>query len=87
MEGTGRVEACEPRRRLLLVTRHMDAQDEGIIEVTLSADAHLTNLAWEERGMPLEYLVGYGAGIQVSWRGSRRPPRRQGAPRCRGAVR
>ena len=64
-EGTGRVEACEPRRRLLLVTRHVAAQDEGVIEVTLAADGHLTNLAWEERGMPLDYLAGYGAGIQV----------------------
>jgi uncharacterized protein YndB with AHSA1/START domain len=64
-EGTGRIEACEPRQRLLLVTRHVDAPDEGVVEVTLTADGQQTIVAWEERGMPLEYLAGYGAGIQV----------------------
>ena len=64
-EGTGRVEACAPRQRLLLVTRHVNATDEGVIEVTLSADGRQTIVAWEERGMPVDYLAGYGAGIQV----------------------
>ncbi len=64
-EGRGRIEACEPRRRLLLVTRHVAAPDDGVIEVTLAADGHQTSLAGEERGMPLEYVAGYGAGIQV----------------------
>lgn len=64
-EGTGRIEACEPRQWLLLMTRHANAQDEGVIEVTLAAEGELTLLAWEERGMPLEHLAGYGAGIQV----------------------
>ena len=64
-EGTGRIEACAPRQRLLLVTRHVNAQDEGVIEVTLAPDGDLTILVWEERGMPLEYLAAYGAGIQV----------------------
>ena len=64
-EGTGRIEACEPRQRLLLLTKHVKAQDEGVIEVTLAADGHLTVLVWEERGMPLDHLAAYGAGIQV----------------------
>ena len=64
-EGTGRIETCEPRRRLLLVTRHVNAADEGIVEVTLAPDGQQTLVAWEERGMPLEYVAGYGAGIQV----------------------
>jgi uncharacterized protein YndB with AHSA1/START domain len=64
-EGTGRVEDCEPRQRLLLVTKHVKAPDEGVIEVTLAADGDLTILAWEERGMPLDHLAAYGAGIQV----------------------
>ena len=64
-EGTGRIEACAPRQRLLLVTRHVKAQDEGVIEVTLASDGDLTMLVWEERGMPLDYLAAYGAGIQV----------------------
>jgi uncharacterized protein YndB with AHSA1/START domain len=64
-EGTGRVEACEPPRRLLLVTKHPGQPDEGVIEGTLAADGDQTILVWEERGMPLELLAAYGAGIQV----------------------
>ena len=64
-EGTGRVEACEPPRRLVLLTRQPDQPDEQVIEVTLAADGDQTILVWEERGMPLDYLAAYGAGIQV----------------------
>ena len=31
----------------------------------LTADGDQTILVWEERGMPLDYLAAYGAGIQV----------------------
>jgi uncharacterized protein YndB with AHSA1/START domain len=64
-EGTGRVEACEPPRRLLLSTSASGEPDEHAIEVTLAADGDQTILVWEERGMPLDQLAGYGAGIQV----------------------
>jgi uncharacterized protein YndB with AHSA1/START domain len=64
-DGTGKVEACEPPRRLLVLTREPDQADEHSIEVTLVADGDQTTLVWEERGMPLEYLAGYGAGIQI----------------------
>jgi uncharacterized protein YndB with AHSA1/START domain len=64
-EGTGRGEACEPPRRLLLLTRQPGLPDEQVIEVTLAADGEQTILVWEERGMPLDHLAGYGAGIQV----------------------
>jgi len=64
-EGTGRIQACEPQQRLLLLTKHVKASDEGIIEVTLAADGRLTDLVWEERGMPIDHLAAYGAGIQV----------------------
>src|SRR5271169_4018831 len=37
-EGTGRVEACEPPRRLLLLTKQPGQQHEHVIEVTLAAD-------------------------------------------------
>ena len=63
-EGTGRVEACEAPRRLLLQHREPE-QPEQSIEITLTADAGRTTLTWEERGMPVGYLAGYGAGIQV----------------------
>jgi uncharacterized protein YndB with AHSA1/START domain len=64
-EGTGRVAACEAPRRLLLLTRQPDEPDEQSIEVTLTADGDQTTLVWEERGMPVAYLAGYGAGIQI----------------------
>ena len=63
-EGTGRVEACEPPQRLL-VTMALDQPDENVIEATLAADGDQTILVWEERGMPLDLLAAYGAGVQI----------------------
>jgi uncharacterized protein YndB with AHSA1/START domain len=64
-EGTGCVQACVPPRRLLLLTEQPGQSDEHVIEVTLAADGEQTTLVWEERGMPLDHLAAYGAGIQV----------------------
>jgi uncharacterized protein YndB with AHSA1/START domain len=63
-EGTGRVEACEPPRRLLLAMA-LGQPDEDVIEATLAADGSQTILVWEERGMPLDLLAAYGAGVQI----------------------
>ena len=63
-EGTGRVEACEPPRRLLL-TMALGQPDEDVIEAALAADGDQTILVWEERGMPLDLLAAYGAGVQI----------------------
>jgi len=63
--GTGRVEACDPPRRLVVTGQDPDEPYENFTEVTLVADGDQTTLVWEERGMPLDYLAGYGAGIQV----------------------
>jgi len=66
--GTGRVEACEPSRRLLVSTKDADepeSPDGHAIEVTLTPDGDETILAWEERGMPPELLAAYGAGVQI----------------------
>ena len=68
-EGTGRVDACEPPRRLLLTMRDAVPQpgqpDETVIDATLAADGDQTILVLEERGMPLDLLADYGAAIQV----------------------
>ena len=64
-EGTGRVEACEPPRRLLLLTMQPGQSREQFIEVTLAADGAGAIVVWEERGMPPGQLAAYGAGIQV----------------------
>ena len=73
-EGTGRVEACEPPRRLLVTNReteesHQRGQgappyDEAI-EATLTADGGQTILVIEVRGMPLDTIAFYGAGWQI----------------------
>jgi len=64
-EGTGRVEVCEPPQRFLVLTREAEVPGEHAIEATLTADGDQTILAIEERGMPLDQLASYGAGLQV----------------------
>ena len=64
-EGTGRVEACEPPQRLLVLNQNADEPDEHVIEATLTADGDQTIEVWEERGMPLDLLSAYGAGVQL----------------------
>jgi uncharacterized protein YndB with AHSA1/START domain len=64
-EGTGRVEACEPPQRLLVRMKDADDPDENVIEAILTADADQTIVVWEERGMPLDLLSAYGAGVQI----------------------
>src|SRR6266851_21883 len=50
-EGTGRVEACAPPRRLLLA-HGLGQPDVKVIEATLTADGGQAILVVEERGMP-----------------------------------
>jgi len=74
IESTGRVEACEPPRRLLVTTRESDESwrkgrgappfDESI-EATLSADGGQTVLVIEVYGLPLDAIAAYGAGWQI----------------------
>jgi uncharacterized protein YndB with AHSA1/START domain len=64
-EGTGRVEACEAPQRLMVTVQDAEEPGEGVIEVTLAADGDQTVVVWEERGMPVDYLAAFGAGIQV----------------------
>ena len=64
-EGTGRVEACEPPRRLVVLTREADEPDEELLEATLTSDGDQTVLVIEARGLPIEYLAAHGAGWQV----------------------
>jgi uncharacterized protein YndB with AHSA1/START domain len=74
IESTGRVDACEPPRRLRLTSRETDESyqrgrgvppfDAGV-EVTLTAVGDQTELTIEIRGMPLDKLAAYGAGWQI----------------------
>jgi uncharacterized protein YndB with AHSA1/START domain len=68
-EGTGRIEACEPPLRLQLTMRDADPQpaqpDETVIEATLAVDGDQTVLVVDERGLPMDLLAAYGAGVQI----------------------
>jgi hypothetical protein len=64
-KGTGRAEACEPPRRLLVATKGTDQPDEEVIEAMLTADRDQTILVIEARGLPIEHPAAHGAGWQV----------------------
>ena len=73
-DSTGRVEACEPPRRLRVTTRETDEsyqRGQGVppydevIEATLTADGDQTILVIEVQGMPLDAIAFYGAGWQI----------------------
>jgi uncharacterized protein YndB with AHSA1/START domain len=68
-ERTGKVEACEPPQRLLLAMRDPDARpgqpEQTVIEAQLMAEGAQTRLVWETRGLPVNLLPAYGAGIQI----------------------
>ena len=69
LEATGRVDACEPPRRLLVTMRDEDPRpgqpEETVIEAHLTADGDQTVLVVEERGLPVDLLSAYGAGVQI----------------------
>ena len=64
-EGAGRVEACEPPQRLLVRGTEADEPGENETEVLLTADGDQTTVVWEARGMPLDMVSAYGAGVQI----------------------
>lgn len=64
-EGSGRVAACEPQRRLLVMVWDEDEPEESPIEVTLTPDGDGTVVVREESGKPPELVAAYGAGIQI----------------------
>lgn len=64
-EGTVRVEAWEPPHRLVTRGKDPDEPNEGYNEFTLTADGDQTIVVWEERGMPLDLIAAFGAGVQI----------------------
>lgn len=74
IDGTGRVEACEPPRHLLVTTRETDeswrrgqgpAPFDTTVEATLTAEGDRTRLVIVVRGLPLDRVAPYGAGWQI----------------------
>ena len=64
-EGVGRVVSCRPPIRFGVATRAQDETDEQLLELTLSASDGGSVLVLEQRGLPLDWLAAFGAGIQV----------------------
>jgi uncharacterized protein YndB with AHSA1/START domain len=64
-EGTGRIEACEPPRRLVVTSRELQADFDTFLEATLTADGDQTVLVIEARGLPMDKLPFYGVGWQI----------------------
>ena len=60
---------CDPPERLLLTMRDPDPQpgqpEQTVIAAQLVGEGAHTRLVWEERGMPVNLLPAYGAGIQI----------------------
>jgi uncharacterized protein YndB with AHSA1/START domain len=74
IDSTGRVDACEPPRRLVVTTRETDESYrkgqgappfDAVKEITLTPDGDQTILVLEVRGMPLDKIAFFGAGWQI----------------------
>jgi uncharacterized protein YndB with AHSA1/START domain len=63
-EGTGRVDVCEPPRRLL-VTMSPGQDDQTVIEAEIVPDGDHARLVLEERGFPIGEVADHGAGWQA----------------------
>jgi len=73
-ERIGRVDACEPPRRLRVTWRESDEsfrKGRGVppfdatVEATLTPEGNQTVLVVEVTGMPLDKIAFYGAGWQI----------------------
>jgi uncharacterized protein YndB with AHSA1/START domain len=73
-DHVGRVEECEPQRRLRVTTRETDESHQRgkgvppydeVLEARLTTDGDQTILVIEVRGMPLDAIAFYGAGWQI----------------------
>jgi uncharacterized protein YndB with AHSA1/START domain len=63
-EGPGRVDVCDPPRRLVVIMSQ-DQDDETVIAAELVPDGDRTRLVVEERGLPLDEAADHGAGWQA----------------------
>jgi uncharacterized protein YndB with AHSA1/START domain len=63
-DGQGRVDVCDPPKRLL-VTTWSDDDEPTVMEAVLTPEGGRTHLVIEERGLPLENVAFHGAGWQA----------------------
>ncbi|WP_329003588.1 SRPBCC family protein [Kribbella sp. NBC_00709] len=64
-ESTGRVDTCEPPHHFTVTTKGLHAPNEHIVEATLSASGAGTTLVIEQRGLRLDWLPAFAAGLQI----------------------
>jgi uncharacterized protein YndB with AHSA1/START domain len=74
IDSTGRIDACEPPRRLVVTTRETDESYrkgqgvppfDAVKEIMLTSDGDQTVLVLEVRGMPLDKIAFFAAGWQI----------------------
>jgi uncharacterized protein YndB with AHSA1/START domain len=74
LHSTGRVDVCEPPRKLRVTTRETDesaqrgngpAPSDATIEASLTADGAQTILTIEARDLPLDKIEYFGTGWQI----------------------
>lgn len=74
IDSRGRVEVCEPPRRLRVTIRETEESHQGgpgvppfdaVLNVTLTPAGDGATLVLEVRGMPLDKIAFYGAGWQI----------------------
>ena len=63
-EGLGRIEVCDPPRRLMIAWEPATS-DETVQEAALTPMGGRTRLVVEERGIPLAEIAAHGAGWQA----------------------
>ncbi len=64
-QGTGRVERCEAPSRLCVRMTNAENSEVDTMEVTLVPAAQRTGLVVEQRGVRLDQLAAFAAGLQV----------------------
>jgi len=64
-EGKSLIQACEPPNHFQLRGKDEGLDYETVTEVWLTAQGDKTRLIREGRGMPIDKLPAYGAGMQI----------------------
>lgn len=64
-EATGRVTKCVPPREFTVLTKGQHASNEQVIRATLTTEGDGTVLVVEQRGLPLDWLAVFAAGLQI----------------------
>jgi len=64
-EGNARIDACERPTHLRVTLLYEAGTDGNVIDVTLKGDGDSTIVALTQAGLPLKWIVAFGAGMQV----------------------